>query len=180
MTGWDTGSWCSGLISQWGSTIKSPWVWTLTRQQYPYWYNLRCCQDINLQQPTNQIPTSTQAPTSQIPMRAWTRTHARTHILTRARVHTCAYSHTHTHMHNNPLVKARTNGVDQWEHGRDSGSHGSSSKKWGLSFSWVSLVPLGSSLSGIGRSSMHTLYQQLIYSTGLKLVWCMNNTTFWL
>ena len=33
-----------GLISQWGSTIRSPWVHTVA-SRYPSWYGLRCCQD---------------------------------------------------------------------------------------------------------------------------------------
>ena len=40
------------LISQLGSTMKSPRVHTAT-SQYPCWYILRYCQGVKLQQPTN-------------------------------------------------------------------------------------------------------------------------------
>ena len=48
ISGHDTG----GLISQCGSTIKSPWVHTFT-SWCPSWYDLRCCKDIKLPKPTN-------------------------------------------------------------------------------------------------------------------------------
>ena len=37
MTEWDIRSWCWWPVSQWGSTIKSPWVHTITNW-YPPWY----------------------------------------------------------------------------------------------------------------------------------------------
>ena len=33
------------LPSQWGNTMKSPWVNAVT-SRYPHWYDLDCCQDI--------------------------------------------------------------------------------------------------------------------------------------
>ena len=42
----------NSLISQWGSTIKSPWVCSVT-SRYPSWYYLRCCQDVKPKQPCN-------------------------------------------------------------------------------------------------------------------------------
>ena len=41
----------SGLVSQWASIMKLSWVRSVT-SQYPSWYDLRCCQDIKLQQQT--------------------------------------------------------------------------------------------------------------------------------
>ena len=41
-----------GLVSQWGSTIKSPWAHTVT-SRYPSWYAIRCCHDVKQQ--TNHI-----------------------------------------------------------------------------------------------------------------------------
>ena len=41
----------SGLVSKWSSTIKLPWVCTVT-SWYPSWYDIRCCKDIKLHQPT--------------------------------------------------------------------------------------------------------------------------------
>ena len=40
----------SNLISQWGCTIKSPQVYTVTS-----WYDLKCYKDIKLQQPTIRL-----------------------------------------------------------------------------------------------------------------------------
>ena len=45
ISGYGTGS----LVSQRGSTIKSPCACTVM-SRYPSWYDLRCCQDIKLQQ----------------------------------------------------------------------------------------------------------------------------------
>ena len=41
----------SGLRSQWGSTKRLPWLHAVT-SPYPSWYDLRCCQDGQLQQST--------------------------------------------------------------------------------------------------------------------------------
>ena len=52
---WLSGIWGHGadsLASQWGSTIRSPWVRTVT-SRYLSCYDLICCQDLKLQQPTN-------------------------------------------------------------------------------------------------------------------------------
>ena len=44
-----------GLICQWGSTIKSPLVRTIT-SRYPSWYDLRCCcKDVKPHQPNNNV-----------------------------------------------------------------------------------------------------------------------------
>ena len=40
-----------GLISLWGSTMKLPWVCTVT-SWYRSWYDCRCCKDLTLQQST--------------------------------------------------------------------------------------------------------------------------------
>ena len=52
------------LVSQSGSTIKSPEV-GIVSGRYLFLYDLGCCQDVKLQQPTNQsviaIPQSLQA-----------------------------------------------------------------------------------------------------------------------
>ena len=42
------------LVSQWDSTIKSLWVYTVT-SRYPSWYDFGCCQDVKLQQLTSCI-----------------------------------------------------------------------------------------------------------------------------
>ena len=43
-----------GLVSLRGSTINSPWVRSVI-SQYPFWYDLRCCQDVKLKQATNYV-----------------------------------------------------------------------------------------------------------------------------
>ena len=42
------------LVSQWGSTITSLCMCTVTRR-YQSWGDLRCCQDVKLQQPITEI-----------------------------------------------------------------------------------------------------------------------------
>ena len=48
-----SGHGAGSMASQWGSTIKSPWMRTVTRW-YLSWYDLIwCCKDVKLQQPSN-------------------------------------------------------------------------------------------------------------------------------
>ena len=51
--------WDITMLSQWDSIIMSPWVQTFT-SQYPSWYDLKCCHDLKLQQPTN-IPVGSES-----------------------------------------------------------------------------------------------------------------------
>ena len=51
VTGSDIRSYAGRLVSQWGSTINSPWVRTVTSRHLS-WYDLRCSLDIKQQ--TNQ------------------------------------------------------------------------------------------------------------------------------
>ena len=50
----ESGHGASSLISQWDSTIKSPWVCTVT-SRYLSWHDLRCYQDVKQQQTDSLI-----------------------------------------------------------------------------------------------------------------------------
>ena len=45
----------SSLISKWGSTIKSPWIYFIT-SWYLSWYDFRRCKPVKLKQTTNLPP----------------------------------------------------------------------------------------------------------------------------
>ena len=42
VTEWDIRSWAGSLLFQWGSSVKLPWVRTVT-SRYAFWYDIGCC-----------------------------------------------------------------------------------------------------------------------------------------